>query len=366
MFSLNSLTVPIIAAPMAGGPSTPELVTAVSSVGGTGFLAAGYKSAAAVEDEIDAVRSRTDAPFGVNVFVPGSANVSPHDDGALSPERRSSLLAAYRQSLAADAERYHVDLPQTDAADTDGWDAKIELLVRKRVPMVSFTFGCPDRSVISRLRDAGTCVVVSVTNVPEAMTSLAQGADALCVQGPLGGGHRPTHSVSNVPGNDDLTALVSNLRAAVDLPIIAAGGISRPEHVASALEAGAVAVQMGTVFLRCPESGASALHKEALASGAFDGTTATRAFSGRVARALTNRFIRDHDQSAPAIYPEVNQLTRPLRAAAQNAHDPGGISLWAGTNYRDATSEPAATIVQRVWDATLALATEPILRDGDA
>jgi nitronate monooxygenase len=351
MFSLDSLAIPIIAAPMAGGPSTPDLAAAVSNAGGLGFLAAGYKSARAVDDEINAIRSKADAAFGVNVFVPASANASRPDPDE-PPTRRAAHVASYRQSLARDAARYQVEMPETDPADTDAWEEKIELLVTARVPVVSFTFGCPDRSVIARLRAAGAWIVVSVTDVEEAFASKRQGADALCVQGPLGGGHRPTHSASKVPSDDDLATLVSDIRAAVDLPLVAAGGITRAEHVVAALNAGAAAVQLGTIFLRCPESGASSIHKHALASEEFTGTTATRAFSGRVARALTNRFIRDHDPEAPAVYPEVNQLTRPLRAAAASAGDAHGLSLWAGTRFRDATTEPAAAIVRRLWAET--------------
>ena len=337
---------------MAGGPSTAALAAAVSAAGGLGFLAAGYTTVADVAAEIALVRSQTGAPFGVNLFVPDVANASSARGDQAPPAARAAAVADYRVSLEAEAARYGVELPVPDPADTDGWDEKLALLLRDPVPVVSFTFGCPASDVIARLRKAGSFIIVSVTDADEARAAATLGSDALVVQGPLGGGHRLTHDVRKSPGDDDLGMLLRDVRAVTDLPLIAAAGITRARHIADALAAGASAVQMGTVFLRTPESGASELHKAALASGAFTETTATRAFSGRVARALVNRFLRDHHANAPAAYPEVNQLTRPLRAAAARTGDPDGMSLWAGTGFRDATREPAAALVARLWEET--------------
>jgi nitronate monooxygenase len=147
-----------------------------------------------------------------------------------------------------------------------------------------------------------------------------------------------------------LEVLLRDVRDVCDLPLVAAGGITRREHIVAAMEAGAKAVQIGTVLLRSPESGASPLHKDALVSDRFSETMVTRAFSGRFARGLVNRFMRDYHDVAPAAYPEVNQLTRPLRAAGAAAGDPDGMALWAGTGYRDAPVAPAAEIVASLWD----------------
>jgi len=352
MFSFASMRMPIVAAPMAGGPSTPALAAAVSSAGGLGFLAAGYKTTAEVAAEIAGVRALTDAPFGVNLFVPAIANASAARGEEASPDARAAAVAAYRTALLPEAARYGVELSMPDPADTDEWEDKIALLLRHPVPIVSFTFGCPDSGVIARLREEGSFVIVSVTDAEEARAAAMQAPGALCVQGPLGGGHRPTHSVAKTPGADDVLTLLRGIDAVVDIPLVAAGGITRAEQIARMLASGAAAVQMGTVFLRTPESGASAVYKAALGSGAFTETIATRAFSGRVARGLVNRFIRDHDRQAPAAYPEVNQLTRSLRAAAARLGDPDGMSLWAGIGFRDATEEPAAALAARLWAET--------------
>jgi nitronate monooxygenase len=346
MFSLNALTVPIIAAPMASGPSTPELVVTAAEAGGTGFLAAGYKTAAGVAEEIARVRRATSAPFGVNLFVPAGSASQDVD--------RARDVEAYRRALRPEADRYQCTMPEPDAADRDGWEEKIALLLEDPVPIVSFTFGCPDRSTIEQLQRAGSYTVVSVTDAAEAALAADRGADALCVQGPKAGGHRATHELAQAPGATGLEILLREVRGVCDLPSIAAGGITRGEHVVTAMEAGAKAVQVGTVLLRSPESGASTLQKDALASDQFTGTMVTRAFSGRFARGLVNRFMRDYHDVAPAAYPEVNQLTRPLRAAAAVVGDPDGMALWAGTGYRDAPVAPAAEIITSLWNEALA------------
>ena len=289
MFVLSQLERPVVAAPMAGGPSTPALVTAVAGAGALGFLAAGYKSVDALAGEIAAVRGV--GPFGVNLFVPGPAG-APVD--------------AYREELRTEAERYGVTLPEVDPDDTDGWAAKLDLLWRDPVPVVSFTFGLPEPAIIARFHEVGTHVAVTVTNPQEAERSQAHGADSLCVQGPDGGGHRGTHRVADEPDRRDLEQLLTDVRSVTTLPLIAAGGIGTPERAAAVLDRGAEAIQIGTLLLRTPEAGTSDLYRRALAEGST--TALTRAFTGRVARGLANRFLREHSATAPAAYPQVHQL----------------------------------------------------------
>jgi nitronate monooxygenase len=325
---LDSLDVPIVLAPLAGGPSTPALTAAVSGAGGLGFLAAGYKTPERVAAEIAAVRAETDRPFGVNLFVP---DATPFDTAA---------VARYVAALAPEADRYGVALgePRTD---DDGWAAKLDLLVSQRVPVASFTFGCPSGAELRRLRDAGTATVVTVTSAAEARLAAAAGADALCVQGIEAGGHRGTFA--DRPGDVGLLALLGLVRAVTDLPLIAAGGIMTAAGTRAVLAAGAVAAQCGTAFLLADEAGTSAPHRAALADPAAT-TALTRAFTGRWARGLRNRFLDEH-ADAPAGYPAIHHVTRPLRAAAAKAGDPGGLNLWAGQAFPLARSGPAAAIV---------------------
>ena len=326
------LRAPVVAAPMAGGPSTPELVAAVGAAGGLGLLAAGYKTPEAMAAEIDRVRALNDAVFGVNVFVPAPADRT----------RDAAAVARYADALAEAAGAHGVTLPEARWDDTDHYAAKLDLLVRRRVPVVTFTFGCPAPDVVARLQDAGSQVVVTVTDADEALAAARAGADAICAQGVDAGGHRGTHDVAKAPSADSWPRLLARVRSVVTLPVLVAGGIMRAEQVRDALRQGAAAVQCGTAFLLTDEAGTGAAYRKALRDTAFDATTVTRAFSGRPARGLVNGFVERYDPLAPVVYPQVDQLTKPLRAAAARAQDPAGLALWAGTGWREVTGGPAA------------------------
>ncbi|WP_371484677.1 nitronate monooxygenase [Kitasatospora sp. NBC_00315] len=332
--------VPILAAPMAGGASTPELVAAVGAVGGLGFLAAGYLGAGAVLERVSRLRELSDRPFGVNLFVPSA---SPVDDAD------TEAVARYRERLLPEAERLGVGLPSVIPPDRDDWDAKIAALLAHPVPLVSYTFGLPAPEEARALRAAGTVQIGTVTTVDEARLAVAAGMDALCVQGPDAGGHRATFRVADPPGREPLADLLAGIRAVTGLPLIAAGGLADGRAVAAALHAGAVAVQLGTAYLRARESGAPAVHRAALVDRHFTETVVTRAFTGRPARALRNAFTDGHERHAPAVYPEVHHLTRPLRAAAAKRGDAEAVHLWAGTGHRLARAAPAAEITRELW-----------------
>ncbi|TDC84384.1 nitronate monooxygenase [Actinomadura sp. 7K507] len=324
---------PVVQAPMAGGPSTPELAAAVSDAGGLGFLAAGYKTAGAMRADITATRRLTSRPFGMNLFMPSLDDIDP------------AAVAAYRDLLAPETERLGVPPgvpPARDDARDDAYEAKVADLLADPPPFVSFTFGCPGQDVIHAFQERGTVVIVTVTTAGEARRASA--ADALCVQGSEAGGHRG--SFTNTSGEPvPLRRLLQDVRAATAQPLIAAGGLATASDVAEVLGLGAVAAQIGTAFVRCPESGASPVHKAALADPRFTSTAMTRAFSGRPARGLVNRFLTEHSAHAPAAYPDVHYVTAPLRKAAAAQGDPEGVNLWAGESYRSATETPAAQLV---------------------
>jgi nitronate monooxygenase len=324
---------------MAGGASTPGLVTATGHAGALGFLAAGYKSAAAMRLEIDAVlaglpvpESAAPAGFGVNVFMPGA------------PAADQAALAAYLDSLTGDLARLDVTAVRAHW-DDDDYPAKTADLVARPVPVVSFTFGSPAADLVAALQRAGSSVWVTVTDAAEAELAAAAGVDCLIAQGAEAGAHRGTFTNAGTGSDLGALALLAAVREVTTLPLVAAGGFMTAEAVAAALSAGAIAVQCGTAFLRCPESGAHPVHKAALADPGFDRTEITRAFSGRPARGLLNQFMAAH-RDAPAAYPEINNATRPLRAAAGAASDPHRMSLWAGTGYRQATERPVADVLR--------------------
>jgi nitronate monooxygenase len=323
------MTVPIVGAPLAGGPGTPALARAVSDAGGLGFLAAGYRTADEVAQEMAALRGR---PFGVNVFFPVRDAAPAHE------------LAAYARSLQPEAERFGV-APGEPRWTDDGWGAKLELLLRDPPAVVSFTFGCPEREVVDALRRAGSAVWCTVTSPAEATRAAGNGVDGLVVQGAEAGGHRGSFA----DGDADplpLLPLLQLVTRVTDLPLVAAGGIASREAVAAVLAAGARAAQVGTALLRTPEAATSEPHRRAL-EGATP-TRLTRAFTGRRARGIVNRFMEEHDAAAPRGYPEINAVTAPIRAAARAQGDAEAINLWAGQAYPLARDEAAGTVIERL------------------
>ncbi|MFE5242797.1 MULTISPECIES: nitronate monooxygenase [unclassified Streptomyces] len=326
---------PIVQAPMAGGVSRPELVAAVAEAGGLGFLAAGYKTAGGMYNEVKQLRRMTGRPFGVNLFMPQPLVADP------------SAVEVYRHQLAGEASWYETPLGDPDSSGDDGYEAKVAILLDDPVPVVSFTFGCPTREVLGAFAAAGTLTVVTVTSAQEARNAQWAGADALCVQGTEAGGHQSTHRDDPQAGlgGTGLLALIAEVRESVRLPIVATGGLMRGSQITAVLAAGAVAAQLGTAFLASPESGAHPLHKQALTNPLFVTTALTRAFSGRPARGLVNRFVREHGPYAPAAYPQVHQLTSGLRKAAAKAGDAQGLALWAGQGHRLARELPAGELV---------------------
>jgi nitronate monooxygenase len=329
---LGELEHPIVQAPMGGGPSTPELAAAVGEAGGRGFLAAGYRSVDAVRDDLAALRALSRRPFGVNLFAPPAAPGDPRE------------IERYAERLRGDAERRGVEVGEP-RHDDDGWEDKLALCAAERVPLVTFTFGCPDAAVLHRLRAAGCATWVTVTTPEEAAEATRAGADALVVQGVEAGGHRGSFDPAR-PGEIGLLALLRLVRAQTGLPLIATGGIADRAGVEAVLAAGASAAQLGTAFMLTPEAATADPHRRALRGDAR--TVLTRAFTGRPARGIENRFIREHEEAAPLAYPELHHLTAPLRAAARAAGDPDGLHLWAGQAYSQTRELPAAQLVREL------------------
>lgn len=328
---IERLAVPVVQAPMAGGPSTPELAVAVCEAGALGFVAAALKTPDGVVQDIAAVRAGTQAPFGVNVFVPSG--------GPADPE----VVAAYAARLAGEAERAGVELG-TPVHGDDRYAEKIELLVADPVPIVSFTFGCPAGDVVAALRDAGSQIWLTVTDPAEAALAAQAGADALVVQGAEAGGHRGAFVDRPDAVDYGLLGLLQLVRGEVDLPLVAAGAIATREGVAAVLAAGAAAAQAGTAFMLCPEAGTAPAHRAAIADPTRV-TGLTRAFSGRLARGIVNRIQREHSAAAPIAYPELVALLRPLRAHGLATGDENLTNLWAGEAHALARELPAAEVV---------------------
>ena len=328
-FSPTELEHPIVLAPLGGGASTPALAAAVSEAGGLGFLAAAYVAPDAVRADVESLRRLTARPFGINLFAPPQPVPDPP-----AVDRYARALA-HRHGVAVGAPRH----------DDDGWEEKLALVAELRVPVVSFTFGCPEPAVVASLQQAGAAVWITVTTADEARAAERAGADALVVQGVEAGGHRATFD-DTAPNDLALLPALQLVAAASGLPLVATGGLAGGRSIAAVLAAGAAAAQLGTAFTLTPEAGTAEAHRRAIAG---DGETGlTRAFTGRTARGIVNRFQREHGPGAPLGYPDVHHVTAPLRKAARERGDADGFHLWAGQAHSLAEPVAAGELVRRL------------------
>ena len=339
----------IIQAPMAGGATTPALVSAVGNAGALGFIGAAYLSAEQIREQARSVRSATEQPFGINLFVPLPAAPLPAD---LQPALEA--LAAYHAELG-------LPEPALPARATHDFDDQLAAAVESGATVFSFTFGILDDPAMRAVRSRGMVVIGTATTVEEAVALERAGVDAVVAQGSEAGAHRGTFGTASFDSALIGTmALVPQVVDAVRVPVIASGGIMDGRGIAAALALGAVAVQMGTAFLLADESGIPNGYRDAVANARETDTRVTRAFSGRAARGIANRFMDEVEglgATANVGYPTQNALTRPLRAEAARQNRPEFLSLWAGQGLRLARREPAASIVRRV-----AAETEAVLR----
>jgi nitronate monooxygenase len=334
----SSFSLPrILQAPMAGGPTTVDLVVAVSDAGALGNFGAAYLTPQQIRDAIEATRERTRQPFGINLFVPLPEQAG--FDAAASLAR----LRVYYEELGLP-----VPLPPQMPSQTQTFAEQLDVLVAERVPVFSFTFGIPAAEQMARVKASGAFIIGTATTVDEAIALEVAGCNAIAAQGSEAGGHRGTFAVPAERALIGTMALVPQIVDAVRVPVIASGGIMDGRGIAAALALGAVSAQLGTAFLATPESGAPAAHKAALLEAHDDATAITRAFSGRAARGIVNRVMRElgDDSGTIAPYPVQNALTRAMRAAAAKAGKSEYLSLWSGQAPRLARTLPAAELVR--------------------
>ena len=326
------LSIPVVLAPMGGDPSTPELVAAVSNAGGLGSLAAAYSNAERIQRDIARVRELTSRSFAVNLFSPQAQ--LPLDDGISAV---SDFLRPYHKRLGLK----EPELPQKPIED---FDEQLDAVAKTAPPIVSFTFGLLPPKATDRLKTQGTYLMGTATIVEEAKQLQQAGMDAVIAQGSEAGAHRGTFAVPAEEALVGTMALIPQVVDAVRVPVIASGGIMDGRGIVAAMALGASAVQMGTAFLACKEAGTSAAYREALMRGRESATTLTRAFSGRMARGLSNEFIEQWNASGleHLPYPWQNAFTQSMRRAAANSGQAGLLSLWAGQGLgmlRETTAE---------------------------
>lgn len=320
---------------MGGGPSTAELVAAVSNAGGLGSLGAAYQTPDQITETIRRIRALSSRPFNVNLFAGGWSTKPAADAGPML-----ALLAEAHEKLGLPA-------PVAPAPTPDPFPAQLEAVLDARPAIFSFTFGIPGPDAMARLKSRGIIVLGTATTVEEARRLEQAGVDAVVAQGSEAGAHRGTFADSFESSMVPTLDLVRATVGAVGIPVIATGGLMDGRDVVSALKAGAGAAQLGTAFLPCPESGASEIYKRAILTAKQDTTVVTRAFSGRPARGLKNAFITSLEGKENLIleYPLQNALTRSMRTAAAKQGIPDYLSLWAGQGVARARAMPAGDLV---------------------
>jgi nitronate monooxygenase len=342
LLDLLKLRHPIVQAPLAGGGDTPALVAAVCEAGALGFVGAAYLTPEQIAETARAVRRLTKRPFGINLFAPLPPPVVPED----------SRPALDRVSCYFD--EVGLAPPKEVPRPADTFVAQVAAALETGASVFSFAFGIPPSQVREAIRSRGMAFVATATTVAEAIAIEQAGADAVVAQGSEAGGHRSSFAAGFEAGMVGTIALIPQVVDAVRIPVIASGGIMDGRGIAAALALGAIAVQMGTAFLTCDESGIPEAYRAAILGAREDQTRVTRAFSGRPARGILNRFMTEVESGAAAIlpFPLQNALTRPLRSAAAQQGRAEFLSLWAGQGVRLARRQSAAALVERLATET--------------
>lgn len=336
-FERLSVSLPIIQAPMAG-TSTPEMAAAVSNAGALGSIAVGATDAAGARAMIDAVRRKTCRAFNVNLFV--------HAPPRRDPAREAAWLGALTPLFEAEGATPPTELREIYTSFAED-DAMLRLLVEQAPPVVSFHFGLPSADRIAALKGAGCTLLATATSLAEAQAVREAGIDAVVAQGWEAGGHRGMFDPQAPDDRLGTVALTRLLVARSGLPVIAAGGIMDGAGIRAMLDLGAMAAQLGTAFIACPESSADAFHRAALSSEVAEHTVMTEMISGRPARCLANRFTAwgAKQSIAPADYPVAYDAGKALNAAAKARGDGGYGAQWAGQGAPLARAMPAADLI---------------------
>ncbi len=317
---LLGITLPIIQAPMAGGATTPELVAAVSNAGGLGSLGAGYMTADEIKTTIKKIKLLTDKPFAVNLFIPEENHAT------------AEQIERAREIVQASCPELHFKVDSIKPPYTPAFEEQMDVILKENAPVFSFTFGIPSREWVQTFKENGITLIGTATSLAEAKQLEENHIDAVVAQGSEAGGHRGTFLGDPEDSLIRISSLISQLVEHSKIPVIAAGGIMNATEIVASLRLDAAAVQMGTAFLCCTESGIHPIYKKLLLNISQDNTILTRAFSGKLARGIINQFItrmKPHEKNI-LDYPIQNALTSAMRKEAGKQDNIDFMSMWAG------------------------------------
>lgn len=340
---LLKIEYPIIQAPMAGGVTTSKLVAEVSNAGGLGMIGAGYLSPNQIREQISEIRLLTSKPFGINLFVPNEFSFTENEINSAN-----QLLQPIREQLHINLDD-HVDVP-TSKTVLETFVEQVKVVMEEKVPVCSFTFGIPSKEVMEDLKQHNILLAGTATSVKEAIEVEKSGMDMVVVQGSEAGGHRGNFINDFQESIVGLMSLIPQVVDHVSLPVIAAGGIMDGRGLMASMCLGARAVQMGTAFLTCDESGASKIHKDSILQASEDQIVFTRAFSGKWARGIHNQFISEmqkHEETLPD-FPIQNTLTQSIRKASSSQKNPDYMSLWSGQTPRLAKNQSVNVLINSI------------------
>jgi nitronate monooxygenase len=340
---LLQIKYPIIQAPMAGGVTTSKLVAEVTSCGGLGTIGAGYMTPIQLREQIREIKQLTDHFFGINLFVPNEFIVTEDEVNVAN-----QLLHPIREELNL-LQYDNIEIPIMNRV-METFKTQINIIIEEKIPVCSFTFGIPPKEVIDELKKHNIILIGTATTVEEAIAIEKAGMDIVVAQGSEAGGHRG-HFINGF--QESLIGLMSLIPQVVDkvsIPVIAAGGIMDGRGLMASLCLGAKGVQMGTAFLTCVESGAHKLQKEAILEAKEDQIVMTRAFSGKWARGIKNKFILDMQKQEMSFpdFPVQNSLTQSIRKASTQQNNRNYMSLWSGQSPRLAKNQTVKSLMTNI------------------
>ncbi|TWI54550.1 NAD(P)H-dependent flavin oxidoreductase [Halalkalibacter nanhaiisediminis] len=348
---LLNINYPILQAPMAGGVTTSKLVASVSNSGGLGMIGAGYMTPAQIREQIREIKQLTPNNFGINLFVPNEIHATESEINTAM-----DLMKPFYEELQIEEKQAKVS--STEAALVN-FHEQVKVVIEENVPICSFTFGIPSKKVVVELKENNILLIGTATNVKEAIENENLGMDLVCVQGCEAGGHRGTFIGGFEESLIGLMSLIPQVADQINIPVIAAGGIMDGRGLSASMCLGAKAVQMGTAFLTCQESGAHHVHKEAILHTTEDEIVLTRAFSGKWARGIKNRFItemKEHEDGLPN-FPVQNTLTQQIRGAASSQNNQEFMSLWSGQSPTLAEHQTVEELISKTMSEAKAIMT---------